>query len=258
MLENWMPINASANGQDIDQLISYVHVLMLVLFVGWGSFYVYTLIRFRAKNNPKANPEGVKSHVSSYIEGAVAVFEVILLIAFSIPLYSRAVTNLPKESDAVVVRVIAEQFAWQIQYPGPDGKFGKTDPKLVDVQTNPLGLDKTDPNALDDFFTTNQLHVPTGKPVIVRITSKDVIHSFGLPNFRVKQDAIPGMEVATWFESNKVGTFNIACSQLCGNSHYRMRGFVESQDPQAYATWLSEQKPFFAAETGGSSDSFWN
>lgn len=255
MLDKFLPVNASAHGHDIDQLITYIHILMLVLFVGWGSFYVYTLIRFRAKNNPKANPDGVRSHASSYVEGLVALCEVVLLIAFSIPLYSRAVSNLPKESESLVVRVVAEQFAWQIHYAGPDGQFGKTDPKLVNVETNPLGLDKNDPHALDDFFTTNQLHIPTGKPVIVRITSKDVIHSFGLPNFRVKQDAIPGMEVATWFEASKTGSYNIACSQLCGNSHYRMRGFVQSHNPQEFESWLAEQKPFLN-QSGG--DSFWN
>lgn len=258
MLENFLPVDASAHGHAIDELIGYLHILMLVLFVGWGAFYLYTLVRFRAKKNPVAHYQGVKSHASSYIEGLVAVCEVILLVAFSIPLYSRAVDGLPRESESVVVRVIAEQFAWQIHYPGPDGKFGKTDPKLVDVQTNPLGLDKNDSAALDDFFTTNQMYIPTDKPVIVRITSKDVIHSFGLPNFRVKQDAIPGMEVATWFQAKREGTFNIACSQLCGNSHYRMRGFVQSVSPEKFATWLGEQKPFFNADDAASGGDFWN
>ncbi len=257
MIESFLPVDASVHGHDIDRLIGWMHILMLILFVGWGSFYTYTLVRFRAKKNPKADYAGVKSHASTYLEGAVALCEVVLLIVFSIPLYSRAVQGLPQEADAVVVRVIAEQFAWQIQYPGPDGQFGKTDPKLVDVQTNPLGLDKNDPHALDDFFTTNQLYIPTGKPVIVRITSKDVIHSFGLPNFRVKQDAIPGMEVSTWFEAKDEGTYNIACSQLCGGSHYRMRGFVQSQSPTQFNAWLAEQKPFLAPASE-SGDGFWN
>lgn len=261
MLESLMPVDASKHGFEIDQLIAIIHWLMLVLFVGWGAFYLYTLVRFRAKKNPKADYVGVKSHMSSYVEGLVALVEVVLLIAFSIPLYSKAVAGLPSEKESVVVRVVAEQFAWQIHYPGADGKFGQTKPDLVDVQTNPLGLDKTDPNSADDYFTTNELYIPTGKPVIVRITSKDVIHSFGLPNFRIKQDAIPGMEVATWFQAEKTGTYNIACSQLCGASHYRMRGFVKSLNPTEFSTWQKGQKAFFSQsseEESGGGDDFWN
>jgi hypothetical protein len=91
-----------------------------------------------------------------------------------------------------VIEVTAEQFAWNVHYPGPDGVFGKTDLSLLDVETNPLGLDRKDPAAKDDITTLNQLYLPANKPVIVKLRSKDVIHSFNLPEFRVKQDAVPG------------------------------------------------------------------
>ncbi len=193
-----LPPDGSAHGPAIDNLIGIVHWLMIVLFVGWGTFYIFTLIRFRKSRQPKADYTGVKSHLSNYLEVAVLVIEVILLVGFSIPLWSKRVDSFPAEKDATVVKVVAEQFAWNIHYPGPDGKFGKTSLSLIDAD-NPLGLDRTDPDAKDDITTINQLNLPLNKPVIVYLSTKDVIHSFNLPPYRVKQDAIPGMMTPVWF-----------------------------------------------------------
>ena len=193
-----LPPDGAAHGAGIDYLIGLVHWLMLLLFVGWGIFYVLTLVRFRRSRNPKANYAGVKSHVSTYLEVGVLIIEVILLIGFSIPIWSKRVDAFPQEKDATVVRVVAEQFSWNMHYPGPDGKFGKTLLTLVDAD-NPLGLDRTDPDAKDDITTINQLNLPVGVPVIVHLTTKDVIHSFGIPPYRVKQDAVPGMSIPVWF-----------------------------------------------------------
>ena len=197
-----LPPDASMRGHEIDNLIIIVHWLMFALFAGWGSFYVYTLIRFRRSRNPRANYAGVKGHTSTYLEVAVAVIEAVLLIGFSIPLWSVRVSAFPAEKDALVIRVVGEQFAWNVHYPGPDGIFGRTDIKLVD-QDNPLGLDRSDPAAKDDITTINQLNLPLNKPVIVHLSSKDVIHSFSIPYLRVKQDAIPGMNVPLWFVPTK-------------------------------------------------------
>ena len=173
------------------------HVLMLVLFVGWSIYFVIVLMRFSAAKSPKANPEGVQNHASTYIEVGVIIAEAVLLLGFSIPLWAERVNHFPAENEAVVVHVIGQQFAWNIHYPGPDGKFGKTDPKLVDAQSNPIGLDRSDPAAADDVVTVNQLHLPVGKPAIIHLSSLDVIHSFALQEMRVKQDAIPGMRCKT-------------------------------------------------------------
>ena len=197
-----LPPDASMGGHEIDSLIVYIHWLMFVLFAGWGTFYVYTLIRFRQSKNPRANYAGVKGHTSTYLEVAVAVIEAVLLIGFSIPLWSVRVSAFPAEKDALVIRVVGEQFAWNVHYPGPDGVFGRTDIKLVD-QDNPLGLDRSDPAAKDDITTINQLNLPVNKPVIVHLSSKDVIHSLSIPFLRVKQDAIPGMNVPLWFVPTK-------------------------------------------------------
>ncbi len=306
-----LPLDASAHGPQIDHLIVLVHWLMFALFAGWGAFFVYVLIRFRRSRHPRADYAGVKSHASSYLEVVIAVFEGVLLIGFAIPLWSARVNAFPSEKDATVVRVVAEQFAWNVHYAGPDGEFGRTDISLVSPD-NPLGLDRTDPAAKDDIVTINQLNLPVGKPVIIHLTSKDVIHSFNLPLFRVKQDAIPGESIPIWFTPTETtadakarmtrsypiapgnipvelthlvamadyrgkggdtvltsGTpitddaiqqlldagitqvlaapdtpMEIACAQLCGLGHYRMRGFVTIQTPEEFKAWIAEQESY--------------
>src|ERR1051326_2361436 len=175
-----------------------VHWLMIVLFIGWGTFFTFVLIRFRKSKSPAANYHGVKNHFSNYLEVCVLIAEVILLVVFSIPLWSKRVDAFPSTSEATVIRVVAEQFAWNIHYPGPDGKFGKTSITLID-QDNPLGLDRSDPDAKDDIVMNNNMNLPVNKPVIIYLSTKDVIHSLNLPVYRVKQDAIPGMSTPVWF-----------------------------------------------------------
>ncbi|MBL8013877.1 MAG: hypothetical protein JNN05_08525 [Candidatus Omnitrophica bacterium] len=252
-----LPINASAHGYEIDSIILYVHILMLILFLGWGSFFIYTLIRFNKKANPKANYHGVQNHISSKLEVAVVVIEAILLVGFSIPFWAKHVNTIPNRTDAIEIRVVAEQFAWNIHYAGKDGVFGRVNPKLMDPQNNPVGIDSADPAAKDDIVTINQLHLAIGRPVIVHLTTKDVIHSFALPVMRVKQDAIPGMSIPVWFTPVKLGDSEIACAQLCGIGHYRMKGYVTVHTPEEYDKWLSEQSTIGGA-SDDSSDSFWN
>src|SRR6185503_423355 len=106
--------------------------------------------------------------------------------------------------------------------------------------TNSFGIDKTDPASADDVISINQLHLPEGKPVRLRIRSHDVVHSFFLPHQRVKQDAVPGMEIEIWFTPNRAGEYDIACSQLCGLGHYRMRGQLTVATQEAFDKWLRE------------------
>jgi cytochrome c oxidase subunit 2 len=302
-----LPADASSHGARVDMLMLWVHLLMLVLFVGWIIFFTYTLIRFRKGRNPKADYTGVKTHASSYLEAVVAIIEVALLVGISIPFWAWKVSAFPTSPDAVHIRVIAQQFAWNIHYPGPDGKFGRTDIKLVDESTNPIGLDRSDPNAKDDIVTVNQLHIPVNRPIVLDITTKDVIHSFFLPVMRVKQDAIPGMMIPIHFTATKTSdqlreemaetvslplaksydsyvamqdytdkdgkvvlakghslaadalatlvsngvtsisigpryAAEIACAQLCGLGHYRMRGFLTIDDQKSYDKWIQDQE----------------
>jgi cytochrome c oxidase subunit 2 len=303
-----LPMSASEHAGRVDRLILYVHILMAVLFIGWISFFFYTLFRFRKGNNPKADYTGLKSHASSYLDAIIAGIEVLLLVGLSIPFWSWKVSAFPMDPTTVHVRVIAQQFAWNIHYPGPDGIFGRTDIKLVDEQTNPIGLDrKGDPHAKDDIVTLNQLHLPVNRPAVIEIATKDVIHSFSLPVMRVKQDAIPGMLIPVHFVPNKTsdemreelamtvalpstksldsdvtledykakdGTIlmkkgrsvsadaaaklvengitevrvgprypaEIACAQLCGLGHYRMKGYLNIDTEEQYKAWMQDQE----------------
>ena len=235
------PIQASTHAAEVDHMTILVHWLMLVLFIGWGFFFLFVLFRFRKGANPKASYTGAHGKFAKSTEVAVALIEIALLVFYAIPAWATRVKAFPSETEAVVVRVVAEQFAWNIHYPGPDGKFGRTDIKLVSAD-NPLGLDRKDPDAKDDITTINQLNLPTDRPVLVHLSSKDVIHSFGLYEMRVKQDAIPGMSIPVWFIPNRVGEYEIACSQLCGLGHFRMRGFITIQSAADYKKWYDDQE----------------
>lgn len=251
-LDNWMPPDYSAHGAELDRLNANVHWLMLILFIGWGLVFAYMLLRFRRSKQPKAVYHGTKSHLSTYAEFGVLVVEIVLLVVFSIPLWARWTSPPGPEQNPLEVRVVAEQFAWNVHYPGPDNVFGKTDVSHVS-SANPLGLDITDPHAKDDIATLNQLYLQVNRPVIVRISSKDVIHSFALPYMRVKQDAIPGMVVPVHFTPVKTSgneTWEIACAQLCGLGHYRMRGQYHVQTKEEFEAWLASQTPVATSISG--------
>ena len=261
IMTEWLglPALAADHGGQIDSLIGWIHIFMAVLFVGWGSFFVIALVRFRKSANPVADYAGVKSHRSTYMEIGVAIIEAVLLFGFAIPIWAARVDTVPPPSKAMMVEVTGEQFAWNIHYAGPDGKFGRTDVKLLDLQSNPLGLDREDPAAKDDVTTVNQLYLPVNQPVVVRLRSKDVIHSFGVPEFRVKQDAIPGLTIPIWFVPNvttaemrtRLGNaefqYEIACAQLCGLGHAKMRGFVTVQTAEEFQAWLDEESKLQSA-----------
>jgi cytochrome c oxidase subunit 2 len=236
-----MPVAASAHAGQVDQIMALVHWLMLVLFVGWSAFFVYVVVRFRRSRHPVASYHGVRGWWSNLAEGGVLVAEIVLIAFFSVPVWSSRVDALPSEDEATVVRVVAEQFSWNIHYPGADGRFGRTAIALVGPD-NPIGLDRDDPAGADDITTINQLNMPIGKPVLVILSSKDVVHSFGLPQMRVKQDAVPGIVQPVWFTPTVTGQWEIVCSQLCGLAHYRMRGFYTIQAPADFEAWLATQR----------------
>jgi cytochrome c oxidase subunit 2 len=208
---NWLglPVQASAHAAELDRMIVLVHWLMLVLFVGWGAFFLFVLVRFRKGANPSASYVGAKGKLAKSTEVLVAVIEIVLLVFYAIPAWATRVGSIPTENEAFVVRVVGEQFAWNIQYPGRDGKFGRVDIKLVSAD-NPLGLDRTDPNA--------------------------------------KDDAIPGMDIPVWFIPTRPGDYEIACSQLCGLGHYRMRGFITIQSQPDFQAWMAQQEKDLATE----------
>jgi cytochrome c oxidase subunit 2 len=267
-MSDWLglPLLASEHGGELDFTLGLVHLLMAALFVGWGVFFAYVLVRFRKTRNPTADYVGVTSKTSTWLEVGVAAAEALLLVGLAIPLWAARVGNFPAPQDATRVRVVGEQFAWNVHYPGPDGLYGRTDITLMDPETNALGLDREDPAAQDDVVTLNQLHLPVGTPALIELSSKDVIHSFALPEMRVKQDALPGVRIPVWFVPNvtteemreRTGNpefgYEITCAQLCGLGHYRMRGYLTIHTAEGFQAWMDEQQAQLS-ESGG--DDFW-
>jgi cytochrome c oxidase subunit 2 len=269
MLSDWLPLLASEEGAEVDRLMLLTHSLMAIIFIGWLLFFIYVLIRFRKKRQPTAIYGGFRGRWPLLADIGVFTAEILLLALIAIPFWMRVVEAQPGAGPAPVeVRVIAQQYVWNCHYPGVDGQFGRVDVSLVDDQTNPVGLDRTDPAAADDIVLVNQLTLPVDQPALVWLTSKDVVHSFYVPEFRVKRDAIPGMRIPVRFTptmttqqfqeltGNAERTFEIACAQLCGLGHYRMRGFLTVLKPEEYRAWLVDQAP--KAEGEEPYDPFWD
>ena len=223
----------------IDLLMRLVHGLMLALFAGWGAYFIWVLFRFRRGRQPRAIYDGAKGRWASMTEVGVVIAEGVLLVASARPIWYERTAARPADP-AVVIRVVAEQFVWNVHYPGADGQFGRTALNLISV-TNPIGLDRASAGGKDDLVLLGEIHVPVGKPVVIQLSSKDVIHSFGVHALRVKQDVIPGTMSAVWFTAAAPGEFEIACSQLCGVGHYRMRGLIVAESDEAYRAFLQKE-----------------
>lgn len=233
-----LPPNASEHGYMIDHMLEFAHWFMLLLFIGWSSFFLFTIIRFHRSRHPRADYHGVKTKASTHIEFMVVLVDVLLLIGFGLPLWGNRVSEFPKK-DPVRIRVIGQQFVWNFHYPGPDGEFGRKDASFV-TSSNDLGIDPSDPLGKDDIVSKNELHLPFNRNVILEITSKDVIHSLSLQSMRIGQDAIPGMLIPIWFKPVKPGTYEVICGQLCGLGHYNMRASMLVESQEEYDNFLKE------------------
>lgn len=239
-----LPENFSQHGEQVDQMNSVIHWLMLVLFVGWTIFFFVTLFKFWHKRNPKSSYTGVKNHVSTHLEIGVIIVEAVFLLGFAFPLwaertdtFSRVVANDP---DAPRVRVIGQQYSWIYHYPGNDGVFGRTDNALISGD-NAIGLDPDDVNGHDDFTSTTALLLPAGRNCILQLTSKDVIHNFAIVPMRIQQDCIPGKEIPMWFHPVKEMETYVVCAQLCGESHANMTGSMEVINADEYFKWAKSR-----------------
>jgi cytochrome c oxidase subunit II len=243
-----LPILASKHGAQVDDLILYVHALMLALFLGWTAYFFYALWRFRKSVHPKADYVGTTTHASSYIEVAVAVVEGVLLLGFAVPLWAASVDKFPDPKNSTVIRVVGRQFNWIARYPGTNGVFGKQDLKMLSSQ-NPMALvakdpvhKAEDPDGSDDvIIESSEMAVPVDKPVIIHLSSLDVIHSFKVVPLRVTQDANPGMSIPFHFVPTLTNTYQIQCSQLCGNGHYSMKGTFKVLSQPDYDAWLKSK-----------------
>lgn len=236
----FLPEAASTDAAALDAVLVAVHTHIFVLAAAWGLLFVWLLVRFRRRRQPVARYHGVAGWLPAVAIGAVILGDLIILASSALPAWAARTTPPASSPDSLEVRVIAEQFAWNIHYPGADRTFGATQTRLISA-ANPLGIDRADPAARDDIGLINVLTVPVGRQVIVHLTSRDVIHGFTLLEMRVKQDATPGMTVRTWFTPTHPGEWQIGCSQLCGLGHYRMKGTFTVLSAAAWQTWLQRE-----------------
>ncbi|MDA8019267.1 MAG: hypothetical protein MPN21_17640, partial [Thermoanaerobaculia bacterium] len=260
---------ASDHGGGLDRVTIWVHVLAGLLFLAWSAVFFYSLWRFRAtrQESSENQEESLKHRWPMWVEVTVVAAEAVILIGLSIPLFSARLGETI-EDDAVEVRIVAQQYAWNVHYPGPDGEFGTTEPSLVDEEINPVGLDRNDPRAADDLVLVNQLHLPVDRVAVLRMSSKDVIHGFSIVEMRVKRDVVPGSITTIAFRptvtSEEMGrrlglddpstyVYEIACAQLCGLGHSRMRGFLVVHDQESFEAWKSAEQE----KQGEPVDDFW-
>lgn len=240
MIERWLPAAASGHAGGLDAVLLSVHAHMLLIFAGWSLLFIVALVKFRRGANPSPRAEGVRGIWAALAIGAVIAGDVFILAAQAMPAWSARIAPPPAGAQPLEIHVAAEQFAWNIHYPGPDSVFGRVSQSLVSA-SNPVGIDRSDPAAADDIGLLNVLMLPIDRMVVVQLTSRDVIHSFTLNEMRVKQDAMPGMTARVWFTPTATGDWEIACAQLCGLGHYRMRGEYHVVDQAAWDRWQAEE-----------------
>ncbi len=243
-VRRWMPALASEHGAGIDRMINYLLITVGSLFVVGHIVLGYFLWRFSGERRVTFRLAPPK------LEGRLSLIPVILMtliaeggvFALGLPVWQKFyAAGAP--ADAVLVEVTGEQFAWNIRYPGQDGKFGRTDPHLITLD-NALGLDAKDAAARDDLVSLGTLRLPVNRPARIRLRSKDTLHSFFLPQHRVKQDAVPGMTIDIWFVPTEVGVYEIACAELCGFGHYGMRGLLHVMPQEQFEKWKAEETPY--------------
>ena len=240
-MTRYLPLPASAHAADIDGMLSHVHVMILVLFAGWAAYFLFVLWRFRSGRQSLSAAQGARGRIAMAIFAIVVISESVLLVAFGLPLWFERISATPRGGGPpLILRVVAEQFMWNVHYPGADGEFGATSVEFVST-TNPLGLDRRSPGGRDDIVLLSEIHVPLNRPVVIQLSSKDVIHSFGVPAMRVKQDATPGLRAPVWFTPTALGEFEIVCSQLCGVGHHRMRGVIHVKTAEAFEALMKEE-----------------
>jgi cytochrome c oxidase subunit 2 len=225
-LDSWLPEDVSEHGRTIDGLFMFILYLTGVVFIATEG----TLAWFAWKYNRTASAEpAVFTHGSHSLEVVWTILPAATLLfiaVYQMDAWAAAkmrppttIVNGEEVPKSPIAEVTGRQFEWRIRYPGTDGVLGTP----------------------DDVHTVNDLHLPVGEQIMLHIKSEDVLHSFFLPNLRMKQDVIPGMLQRMWFQANRTGSFDIVCAELCGWGHYKMKGRVTFESPSRFDAWLDER-----------------
>ncbi|MFQ6004635.1 MAG: c-type cytochrome [Woeseia sp.] len=239
-LSPWTFTPIASNWGMIDSTVDITFVVTGVVFVAVNLFMAYAIIRYRHKKGAKANyePENKKLEVWLTVLTTVGVAAMLTPGLF---VWAKFVT-VP--DGAIEVEAVGQQWRWSFRLPGNDGEFGTTDADLIGPD-NLFGIDPDDPSGFDDVLVDDAVvHIPVGHPVQFWLRSKDVLHNFTVAQFRVKMDAVPGLESHMWLEPTLVGEYEVLCEELCGVAHYAMRGRVVVDEPEDYRAWVDSQPTF--------------
>jgi cytochrome c oxidase subunit 2 len=235
----WFPEAISEHGPAIDAQFMRTLVVVGIAFVlsqvGLG-YYVW---RYRDTGKGDA----VYTHGNTKVEIMIMLLVTVVFVTLAV-LGQRVWAQLHLQefpADATQIEVTGQQFVWNIRYPGLDGKFGRTSPKLINDQENPVGVDPKDAASKDDIVSVNRMAIPVNRPIQVILRAKDVTHSFFVPALRFKQDSVPGLAIPVHFKAVKTGEYEIACAELCGLGHHKMRGFLMVMSEEEYAAWLKDR-----------------
>ena len=237
----WLPVGASALAPHIDQQFANTYIIMGVVFVAAQVSLGLFVWMFRDRGQKVEY-----SHGNTKLEILWTTLTAILFVGLNLvgsPIWA-AERFAPAANGSVPVEVTGMQFAWYFRYPGADGKFGATNPKLMDPSSGneaAIGIDTNDPASKDDVVAGTMV-IPVNREVDLRLRAVDVIHSFFVPAMRFKQDAVPGLEIHMHFTPTAIGDYELACAELCGLGHYKMHGMVKVVSQEDFDSWLKARE----------------
>jgi cytochrome c oxidase subunit 2 len=234
----WWFTPIASNWSSIDNTIDITFYITGFVFVAVNLFMAWAIFRYRYNPSRRAHYEPENKKLEMWLIGITSV-GVAALLAPGLIVWADFI-DVPENADEV--EVVGAQWQWSFRLPGADGQLGEVDSRYVSLD-NPFGMSPNDPAGNDDILvSSNELHLPIDRPVNALLRSKDVLHDFAVPQFRVKMDLIPGTVTYVWFTPTRTGKFDILCMELCGIGHYTMRGYVVVDTPEDYAAWLAQQK----------------
>lgn len=244
-LSPWWLTPLAADWGEIDLTIDITLYITAVVFVAVNLFLAYCVYRFRYNPNRRAQYEPENKKLEGWLT-AITSIGVIAMLAPGLVVWARFI-DVPE--DAHEVEVIGQQWQWNFRLPGEDGVLGEVDAIHVGPD-NPFGMNPNDPAGQDDVLVdSNELHLPIDKNVRLWLRSKDVLHDFAVPQFRVKMDLVPGTVTYAWLKPTVEGKYDILCMELCGIAHYAMRGYVVVDSQEDYDAWVASQ-PTWSEITG--------
>jgi len=240
VLSPWWLTPLASNWEQMDTTLVITLWISAIVFVAIVLFIAYAVVRFRYRPERRAAYEPENKKLEWWLIGLTSVGIVAMLVP-GLYVWAKFV-DIPK--DALTLEAVGQQWQWSFRFPGKDGKFGSVDTTFISVE-NPFGLHSGNPFGQDDVLVQgSEAHLPLGRPVKVLLRSKDVVHDFYVPYFRVKMDAVPGMVSGLWFTPTRAGRFELACAEYCGLGHYTMRGLVVVEEEAAFQAWLNKQPTF--------------